>query len=229
IGGYVRLAGDLLAVLGQLYIRTGRRREVADWPRERQIGDIYFNRGRAEITSDPTRLLIDSGGAFRRFHRIDMPQIDQASAKYASFATMFSYSGLSFAVTRRALAIAKGLIRPDSVRDKFTCAAMEFIHHYLLGDWGDGFVVDDRLVEEALRCGQWWDVNTYLGLYCDRRLRQGDFAGARVLLARLDDMDGSYGYTFAGAYRDGPTALLLLEGRPPAEDSAAADGVSAPR
>ena len=96
---------------------------------------------------------------------------------YASFATMFCYSGLSFAVSRRALAIAKGLIRPGNVRDVFTCASMDFIHHYLARRLGDAFVIDEGLVEEALRCGQLWDVNTYLGLYCDRRLRQGDFAG----------------------------------------------------
>jgi tetratricopeptide (TPR) repeat protein len=229
IGGYVRFALDLAGVLGQLYVRPGRRREVTDWPRERRISEIYFNRGRAEITSDPTRLLIDLVGAFRRFNRIDMSQIDQASAMYASFATMFCYSGLSFAVSRRALAIAKGLIRPGNVRDVFTCASMDFIHHYLLGDWRDAFVIDDGLVEEALRCGQLWDVNTYLGLYCDRRLRQGDFAGARALLAQLDDMAESYGYTFAGANRDGMTALLLLEERRLAEASAAAEEYTALR
>jgi class 3 adenylate cyclase/tetratricopeptide (TPR) repeat protein len=222
LGGYARLAVDLLGVLGQLYVRTGRRREVSDWPRERQISDIYFNRGRAEITSDPTRLLIDLVGAFRRFNRIDMRQIDQASAMYASFATMFCYSGLSFAVSRRALAIAKGLIRPGNVRDVFTCASMDFIHHYLLGDWRDETVIDEELVNEALRCGQLWDVNTYLGLYCDRRLRQGDFAGARALLTRLEDMNDSYGYAFAGANRDGMTALLLLEQRRLVEASRAA-------
>jgi class 3 adenylate cyclase/tetratricopeptide (TPR) repeat protein len=229
IGGYVRLAIDLVGVLGQLYVRTGRRREVTDWPRERQISDIYFNRGRAEITSDPTRLLIDLVGAFRRFNRIDMRQIDQASAMYASFATMFCYSGLSFAVSRRALAIAKGLIRAGNVRDAFTCASMDFIHHYLLGDWGDDSVIAEELVDEALGCGQLWDVNTYLGLYCDRRLRQGDFAGARALLARLADMNESYGYAFAGANHDGMTALLLLEERRLVEASRAAEDYVATR
>ena len=202
---------------------------MTDWTRERQISTIYFNRGRAEITSDPTRLLIDLVGAFRRFNRIDMRRIDQASAMYASFATMFSYSGLSFAVSRRALAIAKGLIRPGNTRDVFTCASMEFIHHYLAGDWDDDSVIDDGLVEEALRCGQLWDVNTYLGLYCDRRLRQGDFAGARALLARLDDMNESYGYAFAGTNHDGMTALLLLEERRLTEASRMAEDYTAMR
>jgi class 3 adenylate cyclase/tetratricopeptide (TPR) repeat protein len=227
--GYVRFVLDLLGVLGQLYVRTGRRREVTDWPRERQISSIYFNRGRAEITSDPTRLLFDLVGAFRRFNRVDMRRIDQASAMYASFATMFCYSGLSFAVSRRALAIAKGLVRPGNTRDAFTCASMEFIHHYLVGDWRDDWLVDEELVGEALRSGQLWDVNTYLGLYCDQRLRQGDFAAARALLARLDDINDSYGYAFAGANHDGMTALLLIEQRRLLEASRAAEDYTSMR
>jgi tetratricopeptide (TPR) repeat protein len=209
LGGYVRLGLDLVGVLGQLYVRTGRRRDVIDWSRERQISTIYFNRAGPDHQR-PARLLMDLVGAFRRFNRIDMRRIDQASAMYASFATMFSYSGLSFAVSRRALAIAKGLIRPGNTRDVFTCASMEFIHHYLAGDWDDDSVIDDGLVQEALRCGQLWDVNTYLGLYCDRRLRQGDFAGARELLARLDDLNESYGYVCGHQPRR--AAALLLKG-----------------
>jgi class 3 adenylate cyclase/tetratricopeptide (TPR) repeat protein len=223
IVAYSKFALDLAGVMGQLFVRTGRRRVVADWDRERQISEIYFNRGRAEITSDPTRLFIDLVGAFRRFNRIDMRQIDQASAMYASFATMFCYSGVSFAVSKRALAIAKGLIRPGNVRDVFTCASMEFIHHYLRGDWDDVHVIDDGLVEEALRYGQLWDVNTYVGLFCDQRLRQGDFATARELLARLADISDSYGYAFAEANHDGMTALCLLEKRDLGEALRAAD------
>jgi class 3 adenylate cyclase/tetratricopeptide (TPR) repeat protein len=210
---YAAFARDLADVARQLYLFPGRRRRVADWTAEREVFQIILNRGRAEITSDPTRLLFDSVAAFRRLNGVDATQIDQASAVYASAGAVFCYSGLSFSISRRAIALAKGLVRPGSVRDQFTCASMEFIQNYLAGDWDDAFVVEEGLVEDALRFGQLWDVNTYLGLYCDRRLRQGDFAGARTLLGRLADLNDAYGYAFAGANHDVTLALLLLEQR----------------
>jgi class 3 adenylate cyclase/tetratricopeptide (TPR) repeat protein len=216
-------ARDLIGLLGQLYVRTPRQREVADWDLEREVFQILFNRGRAEITSDPTRLFFDMVGGFRRINRIDARQIDQASAMVASAATVFCYSGLSFAVSARALDIARRLIRPGNVRDTFTVASMDFIHHYLLGDWNDAHVIDGELVEEAIRHGQLWDVNTYLGLHCDRLLRQGDFPRARALLDRLHELDSAFGYTFAGANRDGMTALVLTEERRLDEALAAID------
>lgn len=222
-------ARDMIGLLGQLYVRTPRQRAVTDWEREREVYQILFNRGRAEITSDPTRLFFDMVGGFRRINRIDARQIDQASAMVASAATVFCYSGLSFAVSARALDIARRLIRPGNVRDTFTVACMDFIHPYLLGDWHDRHVIDEELVEEAIRHGQLWDVNTYLGLYCDRLLRQGEFGRARGLLERLHELDTAFGYTFAGANRDGMTALLLAEERRLPEALAAIDGYTQAR
>jgi class 3 adenylate cyclase/tetratricopeptide (TPR) repeat protein len=208
-----RFAMDFVAVLAQLYAGLKRSRTVTDWDREREVWQILFNRGRAEITSDPTRLFFDTVAGFRQLNRIDASRIDQAGALYASCASVFCYSGISFAVSRRALAIAKRLIRPDSVQDRFTCAVMDFTQDYLEGRWADGAVVDDALVDEALRYGQLWDANTYLGLRCDQQLRRGQFVDARALLDHLARLRDDYGYAFAGGNYDGMRALLFTEAR----------------
>src|SRR5262249_20657535 len=127
--------------------------------------------------------------------------------------SVFGYAGVSFDVMRRALDEAKTLVRPGSVRDQFVCASMEFIFNYLRGDWDDRFVIDRALVGEALRFGQLWDVNTYLGLYCDRRLRQGDYHAAAELLHQLGELNDAYGFSFAGANHDITEALWLVEQR----------------
>jgi class 3 adenylate cyclase len=213
VAASLAFSGNLLGLLAQLYLRLGRHRKVTAWEAERLRCEILFNRARAQIYSDPRRLFFDSVAALRYFNEIDVQQIDQASVIYASGAGMFFYSGVSFAVGRRILAIAKQLMRPGNIKDAFTCASMEFICQYLEGDWGDTHVAVPSLVEEATRHGQLWDVNTYLGLLCDRKLRQGDFDGARGLLEQLGDINDAYGYAFAGANRDGMHALLLLEER----------------
>jgi hypothetical protein len=219
----LRFAANLMALLAQLYLRLGRHRRVTDWERERLRCEILFNRARAQIYADPSRLFFDSVAALRYFNEIDATKIEQASTICASGAGMFCYSAVSFAVGRRILAIAKQLRRAGSVKDAFACASMEFICHYLEGDWSDRHDVDESLVEDAIRHGQLFDVNNYLGLLCDRAVRQGHFASARNVLARLGDIHDVYGYPFAGANRDGMTALLLLEERQLDEALAAVD------
>ncbi len=222
VSAYVGFAGNLMLLLAQLYLKLGRRRKVVDWEQERMASEILFNRARAEITSDPTRLFFESVAALRHFHEIDARQVEQSSAIYASAAGMFCYSGISFSIGKRIMRQARTLVHEGNVQQAFTCASMEFIIRYLEGDWADGHVVDENLLDEALRHGQLWDANTYLGLYCDRLLRQGRFAEARTILRRLETMRDDYGYSFAGTNRDGMTALLLVEERDLGQAQAAA-------
>jgi len=213
VGAGAWFAFNLLALLSQLYLHIRRRRRVPDWDVEREFCAICFNRGRAEITSNPTRLFFDTVAAFRHFNEIDASMIDQASAMYVSAAAVFCYSGISFAVTRRAIGYAKQLIRPGSIRDEFTVRSMEFVYHYLAGYWRAAPAIDSAFVDEALRYGQLWDVNTYIGLHCDLLLRQGAFRAARELVDQLGEINDAYGYGFAGANHDGMLAILLLEQR----------------
>jgi tetratricopeptide (TPR) repeat protein len=208
-----RWAVDLGSVLWHVYFRGDAHRGVADLEREREVCELFYYRGHAEVTSDPTRLFRELPTGLRRFNRIDPREIDQACGMYVSCAAIFAYSGISFAVSRRMLEVARGLVRPDSPRDEFVYQAMRYAYHYLVGDWEDGYSVDDELVERNLRFGQLWDVNNYLGIEADRRLRRGDFAGAESALAKLGEMNDDYRYGFAGANRDGETAAMLLERR----------------
>ena len=213
IAAYAGVGLNLIALVAQLYLRVRVQRRVDDWNRERQVSEIIFNRSRAQITSDPTRLFFDSIAALRRFNAIDATQIEQASTIYASAAGMFCYSGLSFAVGKRILTIAKTLSHPDNVRDTFTCAWMEFVYHYLTGDWSETRVIAPQRVEEALRFGQLWDVATYIGLLGEQHIDQGRFAEARQQIAKCTELVTQYGFDFAKSSELALTAYLLMEQR----------------
>lgn len=219
---YARFAADLLAVLARLYLRGGRssRRRVSEL--EREVFEVMFLRARATTTSDPRRLFFDNLSGARRLNRVDPTQVDGACGLYAGISALFAFTGFSFDVSARFLALAKPLIRPGNVRDEFVYRNFWFIHHYLQGHWQDEHAVDEALVDEALRAGQLWDVNTYVGLLSDAKLRQGKFAAARELIDWLADISSSYGFAFAATNHDAMTMLLLLEERrlPEALDAA---------
>jgi len=120
---------------------------------------------------------------------------------------------VSFGVSRRILAIAERLVRTDSFKDLFVYRTMRFMHAYLEGDWSDEYVIDDALVDQNLRHGQMWDVNTYLGAYCERTIHQGRFATTAALRQRLTDLGDVYGLDFAHANHNYTTVLLLMQQR----------------
>lgn len=175
---------------------------------------VRYNRIKAQSTSDTSRLFPDYVGTIRRLNRTDpecLPGV--AVGLYGGFAALFAYSGISFRIGRRYLDIARSLCRPGHAKDIFDYQSLSFIHDFLEGKWDEERTVPDSLVEEATRFGGFWEINTYLGLDCDRRLRRGEFPAARELLERLRAMSESYGYEFAEDNRRGMTALLELERR----------------
>ncbi len=213
IRSYVRVAGDFAALLRQLYLSRGHRRAPADIERELEWSDILFNRARAEITSDPTRLFLDNISALRRFNELELQHFDQACTIFASGAGLFYYSGLSFRIGKRILGVAAKMVRPGNVRDEFPYRSMAFIAAYLTGEWKTAATVPTQLVADALRSGQFWDANTYIGLYCDMLLRQGQFAAAEHQLQQLQELRDDYRFQFAGTNHDGMRAIWLIERR----------------
>jgi class 3 adenylate cyclase/tetratricopeptide (TPR) repeat protein len=205
-------AGDFVACLAGLYRGKRSRRVVAPDDPERRILQVRYNRTKAQTTSDPQGLFFDYFGTIRRANALDPVSIaDEACGLYSGFACLWAYSGLSFRMSERCLGIARGLVRGDDVKDNYVYRLMQFVHDYLRGNWDDAREIPDDLVERAARYGQVWDVHTYLGLNCERKVCRGDFAGAREYVQRFERLIETYGFDFATSNLTFMTAFLLLE------------------
>jgi class 3 adenylate cyclase/tetratricopeptide (TPR) repeat protein len=204
-------AADLVAVLFDLFVLRGRRRLRPGSDRDREFFEIMNARARASVTSDPKRIFFDNIGGVRRMNAIEPTAFAEACGLYAVAGGMFSFSGMSFSVSRRFLELAKGCVASGNLSDEFDCRHLEFTINYLEGQWDRNDLLDDELIERCIRHGLFWDVQTYLGLACDRLFRQGSFAAAERHIERLAELRDVYGYEFAASNRDGELAMLLLE------------------
>ncbi|TMB38489.1 MAG: hypothetical protein E6J55_24900 [Deltaproteobacteria bacterium] len=218
-----KFASDLPVVLRELYLSPRRRPSAEGKERFRQALQIRMNRTRAQSTSDTRRLLFDYFDSIRHMNRYDPRTIEEASPNYAGFAVLFAYSGLSFRLSRRVLEASRSLLRADHAQDVFVFRSMRFVHDFLEGRWDEDRAIDEALVTQALRYGQLWEVNTYLGLNCERKVRQGDFAAAHHHIEQLCELSESYGYSFAQSTEYSMRAFVLLEQRRLAEALRAVD------
>ncbi len=215
-----RFSIDLLAVLRHLFVKRDRRRARLH---DRDVLEIRYNRARAQVTSDPQRMFFDTIGTIRRMNQIDTTGIDDACGMYAGAALLFSFSGVSFGISRRILTVAKSMIRQGNIKDQFVCREMEFLHHYLQGNWSDELVIDDELVEKSLRYGLLWDANTYLGLLCERHIHRGDLEQAIRVQEKLREIADVYRLDFARSNEYAMSAWILMQQRRLDEALAAVD------
>jgi class 3 adenylate cyclase/tetratricopeptide (TPR) repeat protein len=210
-GTVAQVVTDLGAVLYHVYVRRGKPRRRASTKRDCEELEVRFNKGKAQSTSAPQGYFVSTIRSIRRLSQTDPTAVDQACGMYAAAAALFAYSGVSFGVSSRILPIAKGLIR--NVRDELGYRTMQFLHHYLVGNWDDEYEIGDALLEEGLRYGVFWEVNTYLGLNCERKIHQGHFVSAQEHIGRIARIGDVYGYDFVRTNQHAETAFLLLQQR----------------
>lgn len=203
-----RLALDLGAIVYHVYRPLSRRRRA---PRRETIemAEICFHKGKAQSTSAPQGYVLSMLPAIRVIGAWDPTPVRDACGVYSCGATLFAWSGLSFALARRMLWHAEGFVR--SMPDRVVHQCMRFLTDYLEGDWRDERVPDEAVVREGLRYGMFWEVNTYLGFDCERLIRQGRFARALACLDRIAEIGDVYGYDFARTNEYAMRAFLLCE------------------
>ena len=209
----LRWAVDMGVVLFRIYVHEGRRGQVPNIEHEREVFKLSLERGHAQVYSDPRRLFFETAGPLRRYHRLERTLIEHACGMYVGCAAIFAYSGLSFAVSKRMLEVAKTLMDENDIQDVFRYRSMLYTYEYFLGNWENAPTIEDAVIEQALRQGMLWDVTIHTAIEMDRYLRRGDFDRARTLLARLASIRDTYDYADAVSNHDGMQAILLLEER----------------
>jgi len=208
-----RFVIDMAALLAGLYLPLPVGRRTAAREQDREVMQVRYTRARAQMTSDPKRYFFDTVGTLRRLGRVDPTTVDQACGMYAGGTALFAYSGISFAIGKRFLDIARGLVREGNVKDLFLYRSMQFVCDYLEGRWGDDRTLDEELVEEALRQGQVWDVFVYRGLNAERLAHRGEFTAAEGEIVRLRELSESYGFAAARSNEYAMSAVLEVERR----------------
>src|SRR5204863_9108701 len=121
---WVRFGVDLGVLLARLYLNRLSGRGRSD---DREVLDIRLNRARAQTTTDAKRWVFDTIGSVRRLSATDPHAIDQACGMYAGAAALFAFSGISFGISRRFLAVSERLIRTGNFRDLVVYRTMRFV------------------------------------------------------------------------------------------------------
>jgi class 3 adenylate cyclase/tetratricopeptide (TPR) repeat protein len=205
----MRFVRDAVGMLASVYLRGGTRRHATTTPEDCEELEIRMARGKAQSTTAPRGYVATAFRGVRRLGEVDASKVEQACGMYATAAALFAFTGASFTLSRRLLAIAATLTR--NVRDEIGYRTMLFLNHYLTGDWDPRHMLEDELIDVGLRGGVFWDLNTYLGLACEQMIRRGDYASARKYIDRITVLTDDYGYKFGRTTQLSMIAFLAIE------------------
>ena len=182
-------------------------------PRDLQIFDLFYKKCKALVVTNPKRSFYEFLFLYKTITAFDLKEIENGTSIFVSASPLFSFSGLSFGLSRRLLDFVKPGISKDDVRTYTTYSLCETVHNFLAGNWDDIENYDAELINRNCDIGEIYDATQILYWHAFPCIYQGAFEIVESILNRLEDIFQDYQYNLARTYQYELKSCLLMECR----------------
>ena len=175
--------------------------------------DLFHKKGKALSVIDSRRFFIESMVLCGSITKFDLSRFDLWLELFMSASALFSFTGISFTLSRKILDTCRDKVRPGNLKLTVSYDLLETTHNYFEGNWEAIADFDDNLVEKSLEIGEIWDASAHLYWHGTPNIYLGRLDKAQSAVDRLNDIIDVYDndFTLLAKYR--LNANLLIERR----------------
>ena len=178
-------------VLVSLYLPFLKFRKVPT-QRDQEAVDLFFKKLKALPIVDPKRFVLESFPYFKGITKFDLTRFDLGFGLFVSASNLFSFTGMSFNLSRKILESAKEQVDRNNVKSFIIYDFSETLHHYFEGNWDEIREYDHDLVSKNLSIGELYWASQHLFWHACPKLFQGYLDVPRRMVAKLNDLFDIY-------------------------------------
>ena len=179
--------------------------------RDIEVIDLFFKKCKALIIIDPKRWRIESSYLLGKVTNFDLTNFELGSEIFLSASALFSFSGISFRLSRKILDSLRDSIDKNNAKLLIISNLLETLHNYLIGKWKSIPSYDDDLTANNLSIGEIYFASQYLYWHGLPYICQGSFDLAESMVKRLKDISEVYGNDFSTSLKYQLNTYLLME------------------
>ncbi len=150
-----RLVSDLLNLVINLYLPSGRLKRTPT-EREEEIFTVLEKKLIALAFLEPRRFFLEFLRALRWSSKLDITKIPNGVSRYSGASALFSWTGISFTLSKKILDHVQGLINKDDSKEVLNYRLFQLYHNFFMGHWSGYDEIDNSLLELNLKVGQTW-------------------------------------------------------------------------
>jgi class 3 adenylate cyclase/tetratricopeptide (TPR) repeat protein len=212
VSGFFNLTHSFFHLLVAIYLPSTKFKKIPT-ERERKAVELYYKKIQALVIIYPRRFFIESFYFYRRFTKFDYTHFQTGPGVFISASAMFTFTGISFGLGRRILAVAQDKLNREDARQMITRDLLHTSLNYFAGNWKEIDGPNDDLVERNLAIGEFWAVSLHYYWHGFPTLYQGDLMSAEWLVSRLNDIAEVYENDFSLLFKHLLNVALLMECR----------------
>jgi len=207
-----KLIYDLLDLIINLYLPSKKAKKIPD-KRDNEFFDLIQKRVISLIYLDPKRFLIETLILLKKIRKFDVTKIENGVSMYTGASALFSWTGISFKLSKKALEYAEGVINQDDTRELLYYRLFDLIYNFLTGNWRNVKEYDENLLDLNLRMGEFWQVSTYIVFHVLINIERGTFREAELLINKLSEIWEVYENEIAREYHCSLKTRSLMKSR----------------
>ncbi len=170
---------------------------LAPTPRDKDIISLFHKKCLALSVTDPKEFFIQEIYFHKRLLKFDVTKIESGTGMAASASGVFSWTGISFTLSRRVLSFVKDKIDMSDFKSALYYKFFQSTLSCVSGDWPEEIEFDNDLVDKNLAIGDLWLITGYIAWNIHLCIVHGNFSSGQWGAQSLSDIGETYEYDWA--------------------------------
>ncbi|HWR67869.1 MAG TPA: AAA family ATPase [Desulfomonilia bacterium] len=184
------------ALLVGIYIPVLRWRKVPT-QKDKEVINLSIKKMETLSVIDPQEFFIQTFHRLMHITKFDLTKDEGGMGMIAGASALFSYTGISFSLSRRVLDFAEEKIDMGNLKSVMILKNCEIIHNGFSGEWAKQSAIDTDLTDRNLGIGEIYHVTAYICWHGLLYAAQGNFKASQDIVKRLSDISETYDNDFA--------------------------------
>jgi len=144
--------------------------------------NLFFKKGTALIQADPKRMVIESFYWLKKLFQYDITKIENGTGILSISSGTFSYSGISFAISRKIQRYAEDKVDQSNPKAVMYDRVADALIKSFSGDWDNLHEYDQNLVEKCINVGEFFYTVSLMFMLGLPSVARGDQVKAQELI-----------------------------------------------
>ena len=191
--GIARLMWDMWIILKVIYLFSPNSKRTPG-NRDIEIFDLYHKASLSLTLFDNFRVVQVIMCNLKRTTKFELTKIPRVSMYWSASAGIFSASGFLFRLSNRLLHYAHEVMDFEGPGSRMAYACMSTASTVCQGKWEKINHIDEDLVDQSLKMGDFYHSSLYLWFYGLVKGEQGKFDRMVMVFNKLYDIGETYGH-----------------------------------
>ena len=208
----LKLAAGFFAFLVSIYLPFLKWRKNPT-QEDKEIISLFYKKLLALGVTDPQECFIQFLYFLKQFTKFDMTKIENGTGMMATTSTLFSWTGISFTLSRRVLKFVKHKIDTSDTKSVLMYKMADSMLNVVSGAWQEDIDIDDDLIDRNLGMGDFFHTVSYRAYMVFLHIARGNFHTAQDAIQRDNEIGETYDNDFIKIRCFGIHTHLLMKFR----------------